>query len=394
MLSCGVSIGVELNGGPQSFNRMLPGTRRTLAAIVFGTIAVAYVCSILDGQLRLDTAGRWSLTWGALFAAVSVVYVRWFTFDRYEVVKACYLLFALPLLGAMLWTSRVRGEIAVCAYPLVGIAIASQPRAVGIAATAAIYGMIIAMVAHFYGRTPALYWATGVVPAFAFIIVFTKIAMSANAARLRTLQMAAEVEKLTVVRERNRLAHEIHDSLGHYLTTIHVQLQAAQAVHASDPVRALEAVAKAQSLSREALVEVRRSVSALQVDAAQEPLTARLRELAALSNTCGIEVTLDVAGSDRPMRPEAEHAMFRAAQEALTNVRKHAQARTAAVRLDYTGSAVVRLEVVDDGRGAAEVPGDGHGLRGLRERFLGLGGRIETGNQDRGGFRLVAEVPV
>jgi len=199
-------------------------------------------------------------------------------------------------------------------------------------------------------------------------------------------------EQLAVVRERNRLAREIHDSLGHFLTTIHVQLQAARAIHAADPARALDAVAKAQGLARDALAEVRRSVGALQADRSPAPLAASLRDLTAATDGWGAAVSLEILGPARPLAPEAEHALFRAAQEGLTNVRKHARAQTALVTLDYRDSKQVSVRVTDDGRGVAAT-GDGRGLAGLRERFAALGGRVVAERPAGGGFCLQVELP-
>ena len=216
--------------------------------------------------------------------------------------------------------------------------------------------------------------------------------MREKSERYRAEALSAEIEKLAVIQERNRLAGEIHDSLGHYLTTIHVQLEAARAIHAADPAGALEAVAKAQDLSRDALVEVRRSVGALQADKAPVPLVARLRDLASVTDGWGAAVSLEVLGAARGLAPGTEHALFRAAQEGLTNVRKHAQARSARVTLDYRDPARVVVRVIDDGRGA-EYAAIGRGLEGLHARISALGGRVLAENQPNGGFGLQVEIP-
>jgi signal transduction histidine kinase len=171
-----------------------------------------------------------------------------------------------------------------------------------------------------------------------------------------------------------------------------VQLEAARAIHSADPSRALEAVAKAQGLVRDALVEVRRSVGALQADSVPVPLTARLNGLALATDGWGAAVSLEVCGESRALAPEVEHALFRATQEGLTNARKHAQAQSVLVMLDYRDSRRVFVRVTDDGRGAAAGPA-GHGLAGLRERIAGLGGRVVAESQPGGGFRLQVEIP-
>lgn len=374
----------------------LRSVRPPILALVFAaTVAVAYLCSLPGNQLQLDQPhGRWCLFFGALYGAIGAIGIGRARWQNARAVDGLLLAVEFLLLGAILWTGRLRGDVTICVYPLLAMAVAQLPLPAGAAAALALYLAVVGIEAHFYGTTAALTWMAGLVPAFGFVIVFSRLAVAANAARERALAMAADVEALAVVRERNRLAHEIHDSLGHYLTTIHVQLQAARAIHAADPSRALDAVAKAQGLARDALEEVRRSVSALKVDADPAPLPERVRELAEVTDGCGTRVRFDLRGESRRLRPETEHALFRAAQEGLTNVRKHAGAESAAVILDYSDPSRVRLEVVDDGRGAGETAGSGNGLPGVVERISALGGRVEAGNAHPAGFRLFAELPV
>jgi signal transduction histidine kinase len=166
-----------------------------------------------------------------------------------------------------------------------------------------------------------------------------------------------------------------------------VQLEAARALHAADPARSLAAVEKAHGLAREALVEVRRSVGALRAEGPAQPLVARLHELVASLPVAA----LSVLGEPRRLGPEVEHGLFRAAQEGLTNVRKHASARHVAVTVDFSAADRVRLSVVDDGCGCAQPTG-GFGLTGLRERLALLGGSVEAANRAEGGFALRVEL--
>ena len=262
------------------------------------------------------------------------------------------------------------------------------------AATAGVlllYGMVLAVEGHFYGGHAAGRWSISMIPSFGFVVVFTELAVLANGARKRAETLAAEVEKLAVIRERNRLAGEIHDSLGHYLTTIHVQLQGARAVHAADPGRALEAVAKAQGLANDALAEVRRSVGALRADRGSAALADSLRDLASATDGWGAAVSLEILGEARALAPEADHALFRAAQEGLTNVRRHAQARTARVTLDFRDRSWVVVRVADDGRRgprrrgwvrARESPRTDFALGRQRQRGECAGRRVPAGGED------------
>jgi signal transduction histidine kinase len=160
----------------------------------------------------------------------------------------------------------------------------------------------------------------------------------------------------------------------------------------TQPDRAREAVVKAAKLTSEALDDVRRSVGALRTDAARPPLPEALRELASHGDPVP---ALATEGAPRPLPPAVEHALFRAAQEGLTNIRKHARATNALLLLDFRAPAQVRLELSDNGvgRGPATPGPGGFGLTGLRERIELLGGRVESGNRAAGGFVLTIEVP-
>jgi len=236
--------------------------------------------------------------------------------------------------------------------------------------------------------------------ALVFILLFSEMLVRERQARAaldeahrRLGEYAVQVEDLATLEERNRLAREVHDSLGHYLTAIHVHLEAARTLLESQPSLATEALQRAQSLTQEGLSEVRRSVAALRAS----PLEDRSlpEALSALVETCcaaGIAADLRVIGERRPLPAPTRLALFRAAQEGLTNARKHAQARRAEVTLDYTDAAVVRLAVRDDGVGAEDTSG-GFGLLGVRERVHLLGGQVRVRTAPGQGFVLEAEVP-
>jgi signal transduction histidine kinase len=204
---------------------------------------------------------------------------------------------------------------------------------------------------------------------------------------------AAQSEELATARERNRIAREIHDGLGHYLTTIHMQIQAARGILATDRPRAEQTLAKAQQLAQEALGDVRRSVAALRVAPAErQSLPAALAELADASQAAGLPTTVTVLGVARPLGPQEEQALYRAAQEGLTNARKHAQAAGATLTLDFGNPSLVRLTVADNGRGASATDG-GFGLIGLRERVQLVGGSLTLQTAPGAGLALIVEVP-
>jgi signal transduction histidine kinase len=242
-----------------------------------------------------------------------------------------------------------------------------------------------------------------------FAAVLTELAVRERRARTELAAAnaqlrgyAAQAQQLATIQERNRLARDIHDGLGHHLTIVQMQLQAARAVLETGGehpgrARADGMLAKAQRQSEEALAEVRRSVAALREPRASRPLPKVLAALAAETSAAGVPTELEVVGAARTLPVEAEDALYRAAQEGLTNVRKHAEATRARLLLDYGHAAEVRLEVHDDGTGMARE-GErrdalGFGLLGLRERASRLGGSLLVDTAPGRGVTLRIEVP-
>jgi signal transduction histidine kinase len=225
-------------------------------------------------------------------------------------------------------------------------------------------------------------------------IWFAPLVFTLVVSRMILLQrrQTAAIEELAKTKERNRIARDIHDGLGHYLTVVHVQLEAAQALIARDPKAAREALGKAQTLTREGLAEVRRSVALLRSSKPQRPLVAAIEKLADECSADGIKTELKLTGSPRPLPEPVEITLYRAAQEALTNVRRHARASHLSIELTFAPSEGIRLRVEDDGVGADPV-GQGFGLIGLRERAESVGGKIAVRSARGQGFRLEVELP-
>lgn len=233
----------------------------------------------------------------------------------------------------------------------------------------------------------------GLVVAGVFVVLITRVAATEQRRREEQEQLAQQLrafaqqsEELAIARERNRLARDIHDGLGHHLTVLHIQLQAARAVLRADPDKAELALSTAASVTRDALADVRHSVSALRV------MNGTLLDaLAALAHDADPRVHFQLLGAPRPLPAAVEHALYRAAQEGLTNARKYACARRVELTLTYHASHV-NLQIADDGVGAEGVNG-GHGLPGLRERFAPLGGEVRIQTAPGQGFSLLVGVP-
>jgi signal transduction histidine kinase len=241
----------------------------------------------------------------------------------------------------------------------------------------------------------------GILAAAAFTVVVTELLRREQRARVeladanaRLRGYAAQAEELATTQERNRVARDIHDGLGHHLTVVQMQVQAARAVLSSDPEKADAVLARAQQQSTEALAEVRRSVAALREPRTVRPLGDALEALAADTSAAGVPTELEVTGTVRVLSPETEESLYRAAQEGLTNVRKHAAAGRARLLLTYGDDGTVRLEVRDDGRGTAGfADGPGFGLLGVRERTSRLGGTVDVLSAPGHGTTVRVAVP-
>ena len=212
---------------------------------------------------------------------------------------------------------------------------------------------------------------------------------------LAELEDAREAEtRAAAVAERGRIARELHDVLAHSLSALTIQLEGARLLAALDGggTALADAVARAGALAKEGLADARRAVGALRGDD-RAPALDELPQLVQRFRQLELDVTLAVEGEPRPLAGETGSALYRAAQEALTNALRYARGGSARVLLCY-GADDVSLAVEDTG---ATVPplsgiGGGNGLAGMRERVEALGGRMQAGATDAG-FRVEVDVP-
>lgn len=210
------------------------------------------------------------------------------------------------------------------------------------------------------------------------------------------LLAARQKEKeFAIAEERVRLARDLHDGLGHHLTAMSIQLQAAEKMVRSKPDAAAEAVHHARDEIQAALKEVRQSVAALrEAPVDYEFLPQTIERLADESGKrAGLEINFFVDGKAVVLGPAESITLYRTAQEGLTNVLKHAVgANQVQIRLVYQKNETL-LSIEDNGTQASQVNSQGFGLSGLRERAALLGGQLECGQSPGGGFRLVMRLP-
>ncbi|HEX2317158.1 MAG TPA: histidine kinase [Thermomonospora sp.] len=254
--------------------------------------------------------------------------------------------------------------------------------ALGAACVAVLVGAFSATVPDWQVRaeyiSDLLMFTLGVVLA----ITMAAVAQGEQRARTRLERTLGQIAELSAARERNRLAREIHDSLGHHLTAIGIQLEKAEAFAALDPAGAAQAVSSARWSAGRALEEVRTSVRALDA----QGTSAALADLVRALDDGERRITLNISGAER--RPL--HVLYRAAQEGLTNACRHADASEIRVDVRYDARGA-ELRVTDDGRGFGDG-GEGFGLKGLRERVRQAAGTM-TVESSPGGTELRVRVP-
>ena len=370
-------------------------------AIVGYRAFVAVVVAAYVTLIALTPRAAWmpDVSWAQLLP-LSVVYLVlgiW-GFDHARrrnslTISVAYLLieFAIGMrINALAWG----GGLPFILLPLAAQAVILLPRLPG----AMMCILVIAGVSGNLSWVPEWpHWLRNIAQATAavvFVVVYVGVAHREREARQRAEALSAEVAQLAAANERNRLAREIHDTLGHYLTVIHVQLEAARAVMSADADRGMLALTRAQALAKDGLTAVRQSVRALRDDASVEGIAEQIASVVDSVRDEGFGATFKASGSPRPVSAAVALALHRTALEALTNVRKHAAAAHVDVELAFRDDGRVHLRVHDDGKGAAEeAVGTGFGLRGIRERAEQLHGRATYRTARSGGFTLDVELP-
>ncbi|MBK1878655.1 sensor histidine kinase [Pelagicoccus mobilis] len=202
-----------------------------------------------------------------------------------------------------------------------------------------------------------------------------------------------QAEELAATQERNRIAREIHDTIGHSLTVVNMQIETARALMEKDSSKASEFLEKAQEVTKKGLSDIRSSVASLR----SSPLDGRtladtVEELLETNQSGGLETRFELRGDPEKLPTAKEAALYRSAQEALTNVRKHAEAKSVGLELSYANEGKVTLSVADDGKGCSEVAG-GFGIMGIRERIQLLDGTVTFSTSPGEGFRLSVSIP-
>jgi len=218
----------------------------------------------------------------------------------------------------------------------------------------------------------------------AFVIGISNIHFAQrNRTNRKLFRAQEEIEHLAKVAERERIARDLHDVLGHTLSVIILKSELAGKLMDRDPQRAGTEIREVEQISRQALSEVRDAIRGYR----SRGLEAELAQAKSTLETAGVAVRCEAARVPLPALQEGVLSM--AVREAVTNVVRHANARTCSLRLEQQ-NGLCRLEIEDDGQGGS--PGEGNGLRGMRERVEMLGGTL---NRDsHAGTRITITLPL
>jgi two-component system, sensor histidine kinase and response regulator len=205
------------------------------------------------------------------------------------------------------------------------------------------------------------------------------------------------IEEMAAIEERNRIAREIHDSLGHSLTALNVQLQAAASLLLSDPTQAQAFLVQAQRLGATAMQEVRQSVRALRADEqVEQPLEETIATLAEeFRQVTGITPTVDIHLTKSVfLSLSISKTIYRIVQEAFTNISKYAQATQVQIQLVMRDDRVC-LEIKDNGKGfCVDRETTGFGLQGMQERIAALDGEFHLTTAPGSGCQINVKIPL
>ncbi len=378
-----------------------PQVRLTFATVAFPIIIYFYYTATYRDNF-ISAKNGWLLLFGIIYL---IVIIRSQEMAPSRAIWITQIVFLMGL-GLIINFMAEPGFLWIILLPLVGMA---EPTLNNFGRWAIYGGTMLGASGPFILENgwDGIFTAALFIPAILFVIVFTRLTESANESKeqaealTRDLEeanrklgeYAVQAEELATTQERNRIAREIHDNLGHYLTVVNVQLEAAKTVMDIKPEKAKDAINKAQNLAQEGLLAVRQSVSSLREDPlSNRPLPDAIKKLIDENRASGITTELTIKQTPRPLSPNTSLTLYRVVQEGLTNIRKHAQASKVDVIVDYSAADQIQLAVRDNGKGS-EQTGSGFGLLGIRERIHILGGRMEVESQPDQGFNLTVSVP-
>jgi signal transduction histidine kinase len=214
-----------------------------------------------------------------------------------------------------------------------------------------------------------------------------------SAANEQLTQHAATVAELATIKERNRVAMDVHDTIGHTMTLLLKLLEVCKITCRKDPLKTEQELFNAINITREGLKDIRRSISGLMPERlVVNDLTSALERLAANFASSGVAIDLMVEGNPSLPAPAYSDVIYHTCQEALTNALRHGKAKTVTVILKFSHDKI-KIYIVDDGCGCKEVK-KGIGLKGMEKRIKGLNGDFRYYSDGETGFNIQVEIPL
>lgn len=251
-------------------------------------------------------------------------------------------------------------------------------------------GAVMSARASFPGVLDGFLLGTAVVITYVLVAALVADRRVSRRARLAALELERDQQaELGAARERARIGRELHDVVAHSLAVMIAQADGGRYAAPGDPAAATRALAQIAETGRDTLAQMRRLLGVLRAGEEGGDLQSMVRRL----EGAGMPVELEVEGRPRELSAEVRLCIHRVAQEALTNVLRHADApRRVQVVLCYLDEEI-ELTVRDDGAGPAAGDGQGHGLAGMRERVALNSGRLHAGPRADGGYEVRARLP-
>lgn len=399
---------------PSDYSPMRPGAFKRWLLVWH----VLYIGGLLValGVVLWESRGAWSWRELALIPIVAILialYLRVLVFIRRWPhplpYLAAYYAIVLALLAAAVWVSPVFiWAIGMLFGQMFGV----LPPRLAIPGVILVLGLIL-LAANDWRFPTSLDWRDVAIVAvqivgmvLLYLYIYQVFRTSQERADLVNRLRAAQAEleqardqqaELAALRERERVARDLHDGLGHSLVALSVQLEAVQRLYPVDPARASAQIDDMKRLTRDSMAELRRTLDNLRAPGlGNEPFDTAIQRLCAgLAARTGLDVQWSISPEALSPPPAIAEALWRVAQEALANVERHAHARS--VRLNVSAAPdALAIAIADDGRGLPSNPESlpGHyGLRGMRERVEGLGGSLSLTSKGAG-TTVVARLPV
>lgn len=358
-------------------NDLLPGPSPVVAALVLASM-LAWLVVAGRTVPRLGALSWWPVVYVVVTIVLWIV-AMWFSPAAFIAIPALYpvAFSTLPLAPAV--AAAVVMTLIPLTVDIVTNGVDSAHLPIGIAAS------LLGLVAG-----PII--GTMVVNTVHQRIRLTALIEELEASRAESARLSREAG---VAAERQRLAHEIHDTLAQGFTSIIALAQAVQAELRTDPAAAVRHIALIDTTARANLSESRTMVSSLTPEALEDDSIAAVirRQCDSFAAETGVPVTL-TTDEDLPSSAMASNVvLLRAAQESLSNVRRHARATAVTARLSAQ-DARLRLTLSDNGVGLGNVHRDGFGLRGMAARVAQIGGTLTISETPRGGVTVAVEVPL